>query len=109
MSKALRLPSSNETRPTSFDELTRQLDAAEGAKYEMSVADSLWAQEGEPLQATFLDRVSRHHRGEVHLVDFRHSSDPSRLAINGWVDRNAHFDHRGQEDRRIVSTPIGGS
>jgi serpin B len=86
MGKALRLPSSNETRPMDFAEVARRLDVADGAKYELAVANSLWAQEGAPLQTTFLELVSRHYHGELHLVDFRRGSDPSRLAINAWVE-----------------------
>jgi serine protease inhibitor len=86
MSKALRLPSSIETLPPGFAKLARRLEAADGATYELAMPNSLWAQEGAPLQTTFLKLVSRHYRGELYLVDFRRSSDPSRLAINGWVE-----------------------
>jgi serpin B len=101
MSKALGLPSSNETRPTGFAELGRRLDAADGAKHELAVANSLWAQEGAPLQTTFLELVSRYYRGELHLVDFRRSSDPSRLAINGWVESKT-------KGRITELVPVGG-
>ena len=54
----------------------------------MAVANSLWCQDGAPLQAAFLDLIERHYHGGVNLVDFRRAAESARIAINRWVEEN---------------------
>ena len=61
----------------------------------LSVSNSLWGQEGAILQPGFLDLITRHYRGAVHLVDFRQDPDGSRAAINLWVEERTQGKIRG--------------
>ena len=84
ISRALFFPPSDEALHRAFAEILDRLNAA-GAGYEMAVANSLWCQEGAPLQAGFLDLVDRHHTGGLNLVDFRRAAEAARVTINRWV------------------------
>ncbi len=88
MSEVLRTASSDETLHVALAAIIQQLNAAGGRKYEMVVANSLWGQDGAPLQAGFLDLIARHYRGGVNLVDFRRGPEAARLSINQWVEDN---------------------
>ena len=90
MSNALRIAASD-TAHIAFGEAITRLNAAAGGKYEMAVANSLWAQDGAPPQPGFLDLVARHYGGGMNLVDFRHSAEAARVAINRSVeDKTRH-------------------
>jgi serpin B len=80
MIEALRISSSGETPHVVFADIIQRLKSAADAEYEMVVANSLWGQEGAPLQPAVLDVVARHYDGGVKLVDFR--------GAGGWVDIN---------------------
>lgn len=86
MREALRLAPSDETVHADFAERMRRLAAAGGGETEVVVANSVWGQEGAPLQPVFLDRVTRQYGGGVKLVDFRHAAETARAAINQWVE-----------------------
>lgn len=86
MREALRIPSSNDTVHVAFAETIQRLNAAGGGKYEMAVANSLWGQDGAPLQSGFLDLIARHYGADMSLVDFRHAAEAARLMINRWVE-----------------------
>jgi serpin B len=88
VSMALFFPPSDEKLHIALAEIIHRLNAAGGGKYEMAVANSLWGQDGAPLQAGFLDLVARHYAGGVHLVDFRRSAEAARVTINQWIEDN---------------------
>ena len=50
------------------------------------MANSLWSQNGSPLQPEFLDLIARHYAGGVNLLDFRRDAERARLTINAWVE-----------------------
>ena len=50
MREALRISSSDETLHVAFAESVRRLNAAGGGDYEMAMANSLWGQDGAPLE-----------------------------------------------------------
>jgi serpin B len=85
MRAALRFPPADEAAPAAFADLSRRLAAGGGGQYEMVVANSLWAQDGAPLRAEFLDVVARHYGGGTNAVDFVGDADAAREAINRWV------------------------
>ena len=57
-----------------------------GEESEMAVANSLWAQEGEPLRREFLDVIARRYGGVAHSVDFRGNAEAARVTINQWIE-----------------------
>ena len=101
MREALRISSSDETLHVAFAEIIQQLNAAGGGTYEMAVANSLWCQEGTPLQAGFLDLIGRHYGGSMNLVDFRRGAEATRATMNRWVEGKTR-----QKIRELI--PSGG-
>jgi serpin B len=53
----------------------------------LRTANMAFAQDGFPLQPTFLDRLARTFRSPVGLVDYESDAPAAREAINGWVGR----------------------
>lgn len=86
MRKALRVSVEGETH-AAFAEIIERLNDSDGM-YELVVANSIWCQDGAPLEPDFLDVVARHHGGDVNTVDFRHAAGAARDTINEWVARS---------------------
>ena len=86
MREALRISSSDETLHVAFAEIIQRLNAAGGGKYEMTVANSLWCQDGAPLQPGFLELTARHYGGGMNVVDFGRGAEAARVRINHWVE-----------------------
>jgi serpin B len=86
MSRTLRFASSGETLHVASGEIVRRLGAAGGGEHRMGVANSLWAQDGAPLRAEFVDMVVRHYGGDVGVVDFRRDAEAARSTINRYVE-----------------------
>jgi serpin B len=80
MSKALCIASHDEMANSAA--LAARL-TANGGKYEASVANSLWSQQGAPILSEFLD-VVRSYRSGINQIDFR-DGDVARARINKWV------------------------
>lgn len=86
MREALRISSSDETLHVDFAKIRQRLNAAGAGEYEMEMANSLWCQDGAPIQPGFLDLIARHYGGGVSLLDFRHAAGAARETINQWVE-----------------------
>jgi serpin B len=99
--KALRISSTADTPHVAFSDIIHRLKSAGDGKYEMAVANSLWGQDGAPLQPGFLDLIARHYDGGMNLVDFRSRAEAARVAINRWVE-----DKTWQRIRDLI--PSGG-
>jgi hypothetical protein len=85
IARALCVPEGEGLLHADVAALVRQLQA-HGSNLALTVANSLWAQEGAPLQPAFLDIVAQHYEGAMHLVDFRRAPGDARAAINRWVE-----------------------
>jgi serpin B len=101
MREALHVSSSDETLHAAIAEIIQRLDATGGGEYEMAVANSLWGQDGAPLQRGFLRLITRHYGGGMNLVDFRRGAEAARVAMNQWVE-----DKTRQKIRDLI--PSGG-
>lgn len=86
MIKALRISSSADTLHVASSDIIERLKSAGEGKYEMAVANSLWGQDGEPVQPGFLELIASHFDGLMKLVDFRASGESARVEINRWVE-----------------------
>jgi serpin B len=86
MREALCISSSDETLHVAFAETAQRLNAAAGGEYEMAVVNSMWGQDGAPLQPGFLDLIARHYRGTMNLIDFRRAGEAARVTMNQWVE-----------------------
>jgi serpin B len=65
----------------------------------MTIANSIWAREGLPLKAEFIDLNQTYFDALVRVLDF--SRDESADSINGWV-----YDNTGGKIPDIVSKPL---
>lgn len=89
MAGALCAPRGEDTLRADVAALGRRLH--DGSRhYTLSVANSLWAQQGTPLLPEFLDIVERHYRGAMQLVDFKAAPDAAGAVINRWVEHETH-------------------
>jgi serpin B len=84
MTRALCVPEGDGMRHADVAAPVQQLQ--ERGNLALTVANSLWAQEGAPLQPAFLDIVAQHYEGAMQLVDFRCAPDEAKAAINRWVE-----------------------
>ena len=100
MSQVLRGASSDEALHVTFAEMMCKLNDAGGDGSEIAVENSLWGQDGAPLQPGFRDQLARHYGGVVNVVDFRHATEMARLTINRWV-----ADKTRQKIRQLI--PVG--
>jgi serpin B len=57
----------------------------EGTPFELSIANSLWGQEGFPFLGTFLDLLAENYGAGMRLVDYQDDPEGARQAINDWV------------------------
>lgn len=75
-----------------FGELLKQTKAAPGAKYKLSVANSLWGQSGEHFEPAFTAAVQKDFGGGFHTVDFADDAarEKARLHINHWVENETN-------------------
>lgn len=86
MRAALSISSSDESAYAAFAEAIRRLKAVGGRAYEMTVANSLWGQEGAPLQPRYLSLIARTFDGDMKALDFRRGAEAARATINQWVE-----------------------
>jgi serine protease inhibitor len=94
MRSALCVPPAGEEPHVALGTIIASVNAASGGGVEVSIANSLWGQDGAALQQEFLEIVARHYFGDVHVVDFRNHAEVARAAINQWVEE--------QTKRRIL-------
>jgi serpin B len=98
--EALHFPPTGEALHNAFSQIIRQLTAS-GGEYELELANSLWGQDGAPLQTAYVDLIARYYGGALNLVDFQRAADAACARINRWVE-----DRTRQRIRDII--PSGG-
>lgn len=87
MVKTLRLPFEDGRLHTTFGEVVRQLNGnGVSRKYQLAVANALWAQQGLPVRQEFLQVARNDYEGSLRLVDFARAAEAARLTINRWVE-----------------------
>jgi serpin B len=68
-----------------LDLQARAEQATEGTPFELSIANSLWGQQGFPFQDEFLDLLAENYGAGMRLVDYQTDPEGARKAINDWV------------------------
>jgi serpin B len=58
---------------------------ADAGTFQLTLADSLWAQQGFSVLPAYLDVLASDYGAAVHLVDFITAPESARGAINGWI------------------------
>lgn len=94
MAETLHFEHADEELHAAFNALDLHLTAGEPPAEEteslrLEVANSLWAQEGFPMEQHFLDLLAQHYGAGLRLVDYVSESgrEAARQAINSWVER----------------------
>jgi serpin B len=65
--------------------LTTPPPGADAGTFQLSLADSIWAQQELVMLPPFLDALATNYGAGVNLVDFEKAPETARAAINGWV------------------------
>jgi serpin B len=53
--------------------------------FQLSIANSLWGQEGYPFLAEYLDLIAANYKADLNIVDFGGATEQARQRINDWV------------------------
>ena len=61
-------------------------DAGQALPVTLRIANAPFAQEGMPLEATYLETLAARFGAGLRLVDYRSATEEAREAINAWVD-----------------------
>jgi serpin B len=87
MEKALHLPSQKTLHPA-MGHLLHEL-SGKGAKrkYDLTVANTLFGQQGYRFEKEFTDLLGRHYGAGMQLVDFKKDTEAARLAVNAWAQK----------------------
>ncbi|HLK93470.1 MAG TPA: serpin family protein [Polyangia bacterium] len=65
--------------------ITTPPPGADGGTFQLTLADSLWAQEDLTILPAYLDVLATDYGAGVHLVDFIGAPESARAAINGAI------------------------
>ena len=65
--------------------LTPEVQGGAKGGFELSIANSVWGQEGHEFSATYLDTLAENYGGDVRRVDYRGQPETARTTINDWV------------------------
>jgi serpin B len=61
-----------------------------GLGFRLDIANSIWGQQDFPFRPEYLDLLALNYGAGMHLVDFIHAPNDSRLTINDWVSQQTH-------------------
>ncbi len=86
MAAVLRFDEDQEALHRSFRDLAARLDGT-GKPYQLKIANALWGQRDYPFEAKFLSLIGEYYAGGFQTLDFAQAPEPSRVAINQWVER----------------------
>jgi serpin B len=59
---------------------------SEGSKFQLNIANSIWAQAGYDFKEIFMDTLARHYGAGIYNVNFMQDPESARLAINDWIE-----------------------
>lgn len=54
-------------------------------QFKLSIANSIWGQEGYPFLPEFLDTLAENYGAGIRIVDYVEDAETARLEINQWV------------------------
>jgi serpin B len=88
MAQALRLTLDQDGLHPAYRDLAGQLDErGESEAIDLTIANRLWGQVGDPFLPDFIDLVQRDYAGGFEELDFITNADRARRTINDWVER----------------------
>jgi serpin B len=87
MAEVLHFSLEQEPLHSSFSKLQSDLNAIQNKGHiKLSIANSLWAQEGYHFLNTFLDLNKKNYGAGLNFVDFATKTEAARKTINIWVE-----------------------
>ncbi len=91
MASVLHLTQDPAALASAFGALLTDLNAAgQAGGYTLSVADALWAQQGFPFVAEYLNLLQSNYQGGLNQVDFNNATEAARQEINDWVSQQTN-------------------
>lgn len=86
--KVLGFPPDAEESHQAFANLKRKLNFdATPDKFQLSIANALWGQEGLSFRKPFLARIEKYYDGELNFIDFTSNPELASQLINEWVKK----------------------
>ena len=86
MAEVLHFSLEQEPLHSSFSKLQSELNAIQNKGYvKLSIANSLWAQEGYHFLDTFFNLNKKYYGAGLNFVDFEKETEAARKTINIWV------------------------
>jgi len=86
--KALYLSSMSDARSWFKDVLYDMLNVSDPAR--SSVANSIWVQEGFPINKSYVELLEKYYYAEAKYVDFVHNPSHAVRMINDWVSNKTY-------------------
>lgn len=88
MAKTLHLDLPPDRLHPAYADMIRDLnEAGKKGDFQLSVANRLWGQKGEPFLKEFLDFTERSYGAGLSEVDFVGNTEGARKTINDWVQK----------------------
>lgn len=85
MQAVLHFPQDASVRRESFSRIGQEINKKD-KKYQLSIANALWAQKDYKFLDDYLGLVEKYYSGKSTNLDFINQTEESRLTINGWVE-----------------------
>jgi len=88
MADVLHFSLEEELLHSSLSTLQSELNAIQNKGHvKLSIANSLWMQEGAHFLNTFLDLTKKYYGAGINFVDFVRQTETARKTINTWVEK----------------------
>jgi serpin B len=102
MAEVLHFSLDQEPLHSSFSKLQSKLDTIQDKGYtKLSIANSLWAQEGYHFLDAFFDLNKKYYGAGLYFVDFATKTEATRKTINAWVE-----DKTQQKIKELLKPPV---
>ncbi|MCD4779792.1 MAG: serpin family protein [Candidatus Omnitrophica bacterium] len=102
MAEVLHFSLEQELLHPSFSKLQSHLNAVQNkGRIKLSVANSLWAQEGYHFLDTFFDLNKKYYGAGLNFVDFATKTEDARKTINIWVENKTQ-----QKIKELIKPPM---
>ena len=90
MTKVLHLGSDPKAMTASAGKLLASFNDPKKTDYTLSVVNRLFGEKTLAFEPDFLAVTKNDFSAPFSLVDFKHASEPARLDINAWVEKQTH-------------------
>ncbi|GAB4310240.1 serpin family protein [Pseudothermotoga elfii] len=89
MKNVLHFDLDDEMLLSNFSQLITSLNQS-NENYQLSVANSMWLQEGYPFLKEFVEQIQKYYQSWINYVDFANHKDEAREEINKWIEANTN-------------------